>query len=75
MANSGEGYKAHIQKYHNVSPTVVPVMPKSKRIMPERLTTRSKAQIVHDTEKTWGPAIMPEVKPWHSLTGVLQGVC
>ncbi len=34
------------------------------KIMPERTTTRTKGQIVHDVEKMLGYAIIPMVKPW-----------
>ncbi len=37
------------------------------KIRPVRTTNRTKRQIVHDTEKMWGRAIIPPVKPWHSL--------
>ena len=43
--------------------------PAKEPIRPIKTTNRSKAQIVLDIEKTWGSALIPEVKPWHSLGG------
>jgi hypothetical protein len=57
-----ELYQQHLLGHHNQEPV--------KIITPERTTNRTKAQIVHDMEKTWGKAVYPEVKPWHSVGGI-----
>lgn len=66
LAGSKEGYKAHMKRFHALKSNAGHIVEPS-RIVPMRLTTRTKAQIVHDMEKTWGMAVIPEVKPWHSL--------
>lgn len=38
-----------------------------KDIKPIKTSTRSKAQIVFDMEKTWGHAVIPMVQPWQAL--------
>lgn len=64
LAQSVEGYKNHYKRFHSVSANVIEAV---NIIRPKRTTTRSKAQIVHDVEKTFGYAIQPMVQPWHSL--------
>lgn len=67
LCTSVEGQRNHYKRFHSLTLTVVKV---PHLIKPFRLTKRSKAQIVHDQEKLWGYAIMPPVKPWHSLAAI-----
>lgn len=75
LAPSLEGYRAHLRRFHNTLPTLKDIEAfkteakalAARVIKPFRTTTRSKIQIVHDIEKTWGSALIPEVKPWQSL--------
>jgi hypothetical protein len=53
-------YQQHRIDHHNAKP-------EPKVVLPVKTTSRNKAQIVHDTEKTWGAALIPENKPWHSM--------
>ena len=66
LAGSQEGYRAHLKRFHSANPHAS-INPVKSPITPLRTSARSKAQIVHDMEKTWGYSIIPDVKPWHSL--------
>lgn len=80
-AGSTEGYKMHLKKFHNAHPQALEYDWITQRarpiilqpIKPERTTNRSKDHIVHDVEKTWGFALTPDVKPWHSFGDSTKG--
>jgi len=65
-----DGYSFHLKRFHpRAAKTTVRHFSggSMQQIRPIRTTIRTKLQIVHDIEKTWGAALIPEIKPWHSL--------
>lgn len=70
LMQTEDAYKLHCTRFH---PTKIDTSLRGldkvfkREIKPERITNRSKAEIVFDMEKTWGVAVIPAIKPWQTI--------